>query len=306
MAITTNLSRIRVESSAKNGTLGSQSASPELAANQIKFDTAITTNNGNLVASPTFKRRHVCLRKGTSTEEFNIVLSVDVDGVTCTMQEDWINAPASGDAYDVSYRLEDVATITGCDFETDSRQWTLPTKRLIVGATTLPGFLGISHGQVLRVPEVDAVTSGLRTGDEGIFCIGMIRNDIPNLGGTVIFGDTADNQLCWDILAGATVKLYEFTLIAARNPDGINSLDVTVDALATVDWQAGHHYGIDSPFKPVFQTRRLFQYDDGEVCVCGHRRCDHGVRVDINSSPVVTYLEHFCYRCAHDTYVKAL
>ena len=251
MAITQNASRVRIESAAKNGTLGSQAASPELTADQIKFDTAITTNNGNLEASPVFTRRHVLLRKGTPTQEFGLIQSVDVDGVTCTMQEDWDVIPASGDTYDVSYRLDDVATVDGCDFETDSRQWVLPIKRLIVGATGLPGFLGMSHGQILRTPEVDDVTSGFRTGDEGIFCIGTIRNIIPNLGAMLIFGDTADNQLSWDILGGATVRIYEFVLASARNPEGVNSLDVTVSASpeADVEWALGQHYGVDSPFK---------------------------------------------------------
>ena len=248
MAITQNASRVRIESSAKNGTLGAQGT---LNANQIKFDTNISTNNGNLVTSPVFNRRHVVLRKGTATEEFGLIQSVDADGVTCTMQADWETVPASGDAYDVSYRLDDVATVAGCDFETDSRQWVLPTKRLIVGATTLPGFLGMSHGQILRTPEVDATTSGFRTGDEGIFCIGTIREGFPNLGATLIFGDTADNQLSWDILSGATVRLYEFTLAAARNPDGVNSLDVTLATTPApdVEWAMGQHYGVDSPFK---------------------------------------------------------
>lgn len=258
MAITTNASRIRIESSAKNGTLGSQSASPELATNQIKFDTAITTNNGNLANSstvspeaPIFNRRHVLLRKGTATQEFNIIQSVAADDVTCTMQNDWVTAPASGDAYDVSYRLDDVATIVGCNFEADSRQWEINGKRLIVGTTGLPGFLGMSHGQILRTDEIDDVTSGFRVGDEGIFCIGVIRRGFPNLGGMLIFGDTADNQLSMDVLGGATVRMYEFVLAAARNPDGINSLDVTVSIspAADVDWALGQHYGVDSPFK---------------------------------------------------------
>lgn len=251
MAITNNLSRVRIESAAKNGTLGVQGV---LNANQIKFDTAITTNNGNLVASPVFDKRHVVIRKGLSTEEYGLVLSVDVDGLTCTMQSDWDVAPTSGDTYSVAYRLDDVATVDGCDFETDSRQWTLPVKRLIVGSTGLPGFLGMSHGQILRVPAVDTVTSGLRTGDDGIFCIGTIKNDIANLGGTVIFGDTADNSLCWDILAGSTVRLYEFTLMSGRNPDGVNSIDVTVDALADVAWARSQVYGVDAPdFKKDIQ-----------------------------------------------------
>lgn len=305
MAITQNASRVRVESSAKNGTLGAQGT---LNANQIKFDTNISTNNGNLVAFPEFKRRHVILRKGTATQEINIVLSVDVDEVTCTMQEDWETVPASGDAYDVAYRLEDIETVAGMNYDSTTGQWYMDSaKRLIVGSTGLPGFFGMSHGQILRISD-RSPDSGFRTGDDGIFCMGMLRNDIPNLGGTIIFMNNTDNELCWDILGGASVYINEFTLIAGNNPSGINSLDVTVDALANeVIWRDGHHYGIDSPFKPTLQTRDHYAFDDGKMCICGHRRLDHGLIIkDVAGTPTPTYQDTHCRRCEHESYVEAL
>ena len=149
--------------------------------------------------------------------------------------------------YDVSYRLEDVETIAGCDFETDSRQWVM-TKRLIVGSTGLPGFLGMSHGQILRVID-NSPDSGKRTGDDGIFCIGTIKNSVPNLGASIIFMNDTDNELCWDILVGGKVRLNEFTLIAGRNSEGVNSLDVTAAVLSDQQWARPTHYGVDSPFK---------------------------------------------------------
>ena len=247
MAITQNASRVRVESAAKNGTLGTQGA---INADQIKFDTNISTNNSNLESSPTFAKRHVMIRKGTATQEINIVQSVDVGGLICTMQQDWETAPASGDDYHVAYRLDDILTIAGMNYDSASGQWYMDSaKRLIIGLTASPGFFGMSHGQILRVSD-RSPDSGFRTGDDGIFCIGMIRNGLPNLGGTIIFGNDTDNELAWDILSGARVYIYEFVLVAAKNPTGINSLDVTVDALAEeVLWSKGQHYGIDSPFK---------------------------------------------------------
>lgn len=255
MGITQNASRVRIESPAKDGTLGAQGV---LNADQILFDTAMTTNNGNTEASPTFQRRHVVLRAGEVDEELNIVQSIDVDGVTCTMQEDWLTAPVSGDAYEVAYRLDDVATIAGCDFETDSRQWAM-TKRLVIGTATLNGFLGLSHGQVFRLHDNGPTTSALRGGATGRLAIGMIRNDRANLGATLIFMNDADNELVWDNLAGMWLRLYEFTLMAGRNPEGVNSLDVTVNAGADLEWARSQLYGIDAPFKKRVERLRDLQ-----------------------------------------------
>lgn len=246
MSITQNASRVRVESAAKNGTLGTQGT---LNADQIKFDTNISTNNSNLEASPTFQRRHVVIRRGDADEESNHILSVDVDGVTCTCQHDWVAAPASGDTYDIAYRLEDAATIAGLDFESDSQQWTLSTKRLTIGDGTNFAFFGMSHGQVLRLADQGDITSDMRVSGTGRFHIGTIKDDIPNLGATLIFLSDVDNDLAMDWLTGAAGRLYEFTLIAARNHTGVNTIDVTVQAGCDIEWMRSQIYGVDAPFK---------------------------------------------------------
>lgn len=255
MSITQNASRVRIESAAKNGTLGTQGA---LNANQIKFDTNISTNNSNLEASPSFAGRHVILRRGEIDEELNLIRTVDVDGVTCTCREDWASVPASGDTYDVGYLLEDVATFAGCTFETDSRQWVMD-RRLIVGITTTTfGFLGMAEGRVLRLNDEGASNSALQINTLGHFAIGLIKNDRSQFGATLIFTNATDNQLVWDIDGWA--RLYEFTLVSARQPDGINSLDVTIDAGADVDWATAQIHGIDAPFKRI---RKRFKRHDG-------------------------------------------
>ena len=249
MAITQNANRVRVESSAKNGTLGAQGA---INADQIKFDTAITTNNGNLETSPVFRRRHVILRRGETNEECGLIRSVDVDGLTCTLYKDWIEAPASGDAYDVGYRLEDCATVAGCDFETDSRQWNM-TKRLIVGigATTF-GMLGLSHGQILRCDDRGPTQSGLLINDAGWFLIGTIKEtpvgeEVGERGATVLFDNDADDEEVMEI--EGTAHMFEFAMGATRAPEGVTGLVVTHVVGSTVLWARFQGHGMNTPYK---------------------------------------------------------
>lgn len=260
MSITQNASRVRVESAAKNGTLSTQGA---LNNNQIKFDTNISTNNSNLEASPSFRRRHVILRPGEVDEEFNQVQSVDVDGVTCTCYEDWDSNPASGDLYEIAYRLEDVVTIAGCDFETDSQQWVM-TKRLILGVgTTADGFLGMSHGQILRLNDEGPSTTAFRLNSRGVFCIGTIKNDRGERGAVLTFDNNADDETVMDFSSGAQGRLYEFTLIAARGHSGVTGLTVTVDAGADVEWARAQLHGMNAPFKK--RVKRVEDIDGNVV-----------------------------------------
>lgn len=249
MAITTNAARIRVESAAKNGTLGAQGV---LNADQIKFDTAITTNNGNLETSPTFDQRHVILRRGQVDEEWGLINSVDVDGVTCTLLADWDTAPASGDAYDVSYTLPDVETMVGCTREADSRQWVM-TKRLVIGVTTTTfGFLGISFGQILRLDDRGNTTTDFQVNTLGHFAIGTLKQrpngeSVAERGGVLLFDKSADNEPAMDI--DGVARMYEFSMYSIRSWEGIRGLTVTHDAGADVQWSRFQAAGMDTPYK---------------------------------------------------------
>lgn len=249
MSITQTISRVRVESAAKNGTLGAQGT---LNANQIKFDTAITTNNGNLETSPTFDQRHVILRRGEVDEEWGLINAVDVDGLTCTLLADWETAPASGDAYDVGYTLPDVETIVGCSRETDSQQWVM-TKRLVVGVTTTTfGFLGVSYGQILRLHDRGDITTDLQINTLGYFAIGTLK-DRPNgdsvaeRGGILLFDKSNDNEPAMDI--DGTARMYEFAMLSIRAWQGVRGLTVTHDAGADVQWSRFQGAGMDTPYK---------------------------------------------------------
>lgn len=249
MSITTNASRVRVESSAKNGTLGTQGA---LNDNQIKFDTAITTNNGNLESSPTFDQRHVILRRGETDEEWGLINQVDGDGLTCTLLADWDAPPASGDAYDVGYVLPDVETIVGCSRESDSQQWVM-TKRLVIGVTTTTfGFLGLSYGQILRLNDRGPSTTDLQVNTLGHFAIGTLK-DKPNgdsvaeRGAILLFDKSANNEPAMDIDGSA--HMYEFAMLSIRSWQGVRGLTVTHDAGANVKWSRFQGAGMDTPYK---------------------------------------------------------
>lgn len=255
MSITQNATRVRIESSAKNGTLGSQSAA---LADQVIFDTNISTNNSNLEASPSFRRRHVCIRRGETDEECQLIQSVEVDGVTCNVYNDWDTAPASGDTYDIAYKLEDMATIAGCSFETDSRQWVM-TKRVIVGTPTVFGYLGMSHGQILRCWDPNTTDYSFRVAAVGRFEIGTLKNDKAERGAQLLFDRGADAEQAIEFLNGSVARLYEFAMHSMRAPDGILGLLVTVGATADVKWARHQSSGMNTPFKNKFDRIQDWQ-----------------------------------------------
>jgi len=249
MAITTNATRIRVESAAKNGTLGSQSGA---GTKQIIFDTNISTNNSNLEASPSFEKRHVVIRRGETDEECQLIQSVEVDGVTCNVYNTWDSAPVSGDTYDIAYKLEDMATIAGCTFETDSRQWVM-TKRVVVGTPTVFGYLGMSHGQILRCWDTGTVDYSFRVAAVGRFEIGTLKNDVAERGAQILFDANTNGEEAIEFLNGSVSNLYEFAMHSMRAPDGVVGLLVTVGATADVKWARSQSSGMNTPFKNTYQ-----------------------------------------------------
>jgi len=261
MSITNTADRVRLESNAKNGTLSTQGV---LNADQIKFDTNISTNNGNLETSPTFDDRHIILREGTSTEEFNMVTSIDVDGVTCTCINDWDTVPASGDAYEVLYIPEDVSTVPGCDFDSVSRQFIM-TKRLIIGVTTTTkGGLGISRGKILRTDDRGTL-SNIQVNSLGWLLIGIQKN-LPNgnilseRGGLIIFDKATSNQLAMDIDGHA--YMYDFGMFSMRSHEQVVGLKVTHDASSTIHWSGFQGHGMDTPYK---RRKKRFKNIDGNL-----------------------------------------
>ena len=239
MSITQNASRIRIESAAKNGTLGSQSG---LGVKQIKFDTAITTNNGDLESSPTFKGRYVVVRRGQSDEETNPIKSVDPDGLTCTCLNAWDSGPASGDSYDVSYVLDDVATIAGCDKESGTRQYAF-TKRLVIGDAVAFAFFGMGDYQMMRMADSGPTTDAIRIMNNGCFSAGAVKKNQPVKGGLIIFTNDGDGESVMTCKTGSTANVYDTTFYSAFKPDGV-AVQIDVESGITSDIKKASRIGV--------------------------------------------------------------
>lgn len=253
MSITASANRIRVESAAKNGTLGTQGA---LNADQIKFDTNISTNNGNLIASPSFQRRKVILRRGEVDEECNIVKSVGGNGITCTMVDDWEVAPASGDAYDILYKIHDCTTLAGC---TQTDDIFVLTKRLIIGDGTNFAGLSFNHGEIIRFDDRGPTETALRINNVARLEIGTIKNDRPTFGAILLFTNDTNDETVAEFVNGSIGRLYDFTMASSKREQGVSGLVVTVGATANVNWADSQLYGTDAPFK-----RRRGRFKDNQ------------------------------------------
>ncbi len=184
MAITTSAGDgVRITTAAKNGTLGSQAAA---ASDEIIFDTAITTNNGNLEGSPTFVARLVIVRQGASDEETRYITAIDGDNVTATANEDWVVAPTSGDSYHVAYRLTDAETVNGVSLNSKTGLFEF-SRGLSVGNAGGGGAFG--YFAIVDYDAMESDDSGasddIVVEDNGRFDIGYVQAGAPLAAGVI-------------------------------------------------------------------------------------------------------------------------
>ena len=107
MAITTSAPNgIIVTTAAVSETAGTQTGTNLLTMS----DTFANLNNGN-VSGIGYPTRLAMIRRGTGTQEIKYIVS-DATNVL-TVNEDWDIPPTSGDQIDISYLIQDAATLTG-------------------------------------------------------------------------------------------------------------------------------------------------------------------------------------------------
>lgn len=96
-------------------------------------------NNGNTCACITFSCRIVVLRQGTCTEEIRFITGETpicaCDDTTLTVHEAWCTNPSACDTVDVSYVIQDAATVTGLGLLTKRLQDYGSTRVFNVGNT---------------------------------------------------------------------------------------------------------------------------------------------------------------------------
>lgn len=223
MAITTSSQNgIQILSSAANGTLGVQTGAGN---NQVIIPSGIlTTNNGNIETTIAEPGRLIMIRKGTSTEE--IRYCVGATGTTLDVHENWTQPPVSGDTYDISYILQDAATVTGLALIVKRVQDYSSNRRFRVLSG---GWMAFLNGVSLETHDkTDAVTPVFSVETGGYFDSGYLASNFPVSGSTLI--STADQASDYGVAfdAGSSCRLYDLIVTGVQqNKSTINGDVVT-------------------------------------------------------------------------------
>lgn len=202
-----------ITSAAKNGTLGTQ---PSPQSNIIVFDTNIATNNGQLTASPSFAGRLVIIRLNQPDEETRYISSVAADGVTCTVTEDWVSPPASGDTYHISYLIKDAASISGVSLLTKRNNDYACAREFTVGNGTAFAFFALLDGASMELGNNNNILGSPYAGDFNVrsfarFQNGYLLGGLPVSGGYMIATSTGTGTyLVFGVQEGAQVNLFDY------------------------------------------------------------------------------------------------
>lgn len=227
MSITSAAAAVTINSPAANGTLDAQVADNS-ASNIVFPDTIVAANNGNLDDRATFPRyenRLVIIRRGDSDEEVRYITvesSADANGdVTCSISEDWVSPPESGDTYDISYITFDANTI-GARFTVVQKRvtdWTLSVP-FVIGDESEFAFFSILDGHTIESDnsitpasqEAFRVSTGSRL-DIGYQIVGDKEVSTGQLFSTADV-DADPAILCQ---SGSEIRFYFATLQSVKN-----------------------------------------------------------------------------------------
>ncbi len=221
MAITSAAAAVTVTTPAKDSVNDSTNLAGQTgAADEIVFPSAISTNNGNLVGSPTFAGRTVILRRGGATEETKFIAEEFGDGLTCRVNEDWTLAPSSGDSYDISYIAVDANTI-GARFVVLQKRisdWTVSVP-FIVGSgggtfayfSLLEGHSIESDNSVGDVQRAFLIENGAR------WDIGYISFNTPVSSGFLISTADVEGDTSLEVLDNGEIRFLDTLMSCVNN-----------------------------------------------------------------------------------------
>ncbi len=208
--------RIEVDTSALNETLGTQS---EQVGNDtiVMIDDFDTGAEADTEATIDYVDRLIMIREGTATQEIRRVIA-DSAGTgnlrILTVHEDWLVVPASSDDCQVSYVIQDCATI-GAQFSLLQKRNTdyTSSKRLQVGDGTNFAWLafldGVSYETLdnSSTTEADFTVNG--TGNPR-FTNGYLFGGNPVSGGYFIVTPALAGELSWEVIDGGATDLNDF------------------------------------------------------------------------------------------------
>jgi hypothetical protein len=216
MAITTSAGDgVRVTSSAKNNGLLTGTA----AANQFVLpDGIVATNNGQIGLS-TLAGRLITIRRNEVDEETRYILS-EHGLVTGTVGEDWDTPPVTGEAYDISYVIEDAATVTGLSLITKrTRDYSLGRLFSVGNAVTgtFSWFALLDGASLESDNTIGATDRAFRIYGDGRWDFGYQQGGAPVPGGYLISTANATGEYAFGVDAGGQFVGNKFFLTSVEN-----------------------------------------------------------------------------------------
>jgi hypothetical protein len=202
-----------ITTSAKNGTIKS------FTGGQVRFEEDISiSNNGNLVASPSYAGRLIYIDGGTGSGQTRYITAQQTgqgDGgdVDIDVSEAWTTDPDGTSTYQISYIVEDCDTLAGVAFVTRSGFWEWKRELVIDGSGTF-AFLFFAGAAPHEWRDNGSTSVGsVHVASNGRFDCGY------DFGGTPVFGPTnvvingTDAEVALSAASGSFTNLFDFVLI---------------------------------------------------------------------------------------------
>jgi hypothetical protein len=206
-----------VTSPAKNNSVLS-SVGPLPATQFVLPDSISATNNGNLGTS-SIVGRLITIRRNEVDEETRYITAEDA-GVTGTVSEAWDDPPASGSAYDISYIIEDAATVTGLGLITKrNRDYSL-SRLFSVGNTvtgTFAWFALLDGASMESHNNIGATDRAFQIEGDGRWDFGYDQGGAPIPGGYLIVTANSDGEFGFEAVAGGDLRAYQMFLTSVEN-----------------------------------------------------------------------------------------
>ena len=179
---------------------------------EVVFANPMTTNNGNVAASPTHVGRIVVKNRGLGDEEVRYISAVTAGTgttVIATVTEPWVDPPQAGDTLEVSYIVQDAATVTGLSLVTKTNDDYDLSKAFEVQSGG--GFALLNGASMSSDNNASTTSAEFRCLSGGWFQVGVKQFGRGVRGGRITLaggGSVADGDWGIDIQSGGVGNFY--------------------------------------------------------------------------------------------------
>ena len=245
MAITTagGSTGMIVTTSAKSGTVKS------FTGGKVRLEDPITTgNNGNLEVTigPVYTGRLIFIDGGTGVGQTRFIsgqtLSLgDGDDVDLDVTEPWTTEPDGTSTFQISYIIDDVATVTGVTFRAQSQVYESSRRIRIGSGGGVFAFLFLAGSAAWEWRDNSSTTeASVTVQDGGRFDVGYELAGSAVSGGYCTCINALQGELALDCAVGSITNFYDWNLRCAF----ANNL-MTIDG-GTHVWKRGKtFFGVD-------------------------------------------------------------